>query len=114
MLDGNKQLMALPTWKYFDPESDKQMYLYLAGENDYRLICWLVPLNPISVSFGVFTNTISSPTWAVLRYNQDPRDIPDDTNQNSQVSIMGFLGSGTRLWGGYKYPNSPLVSFTVI
>ena len=114
MLNGNKQLMALPTFKYFDPESDKQMYLYQMGENDWRVICWLVPLSPISVSFGVFTNTISTPQWAVLRYNEDPTTIEDDINQHSQVSIMGFLGSGTRLWGGYKYPNSPLVNFTVI
>jgi hypothetical protein len=114
MLYGNKQLMALPSFKYFDPETDKQMYLYQAGENDYRLICWLVPLSPISVSFGVFTNTISKPQWTVLRYNSDPRDIPDDVNQNSQITITGFLGNKTLRWGDYKYPDSPLVNFIVI
>ena len=50
----------------------------------------------------------------MLRYNSDPRDIPDDVNQNSQITITGFLGNKTLRWGDYKYPDTPLVNFIVI
>ena len=114
------QLIALSHFKYltFTGNNLKNMYCLERDEPDghtFLAIVWVSPLEGIEVSFGLFKSTITTSQWAIINFGStDPRTISENTNIHDIITFVGFLGSNSKVWDNYIYPDSPLIEFKVM
>ena len=110
------QLISLSDFKYltFSGRNKKNMFC-LEKDGNFFGILWVSPLEPISVTFGFFTSTITTPQWAILNFGSiDPRTIVENVNISDSITFMGFFGGNSKIWDQYEYPDSSLVEFKVM
>ena len=110
------QFIALSSFKYltFSGNGLRNMYVF-ENNGNYFTILWVSPLEPISVNFGFFTSTISTPQWAILDFGtNDPRTITENFNISDMFTFVGFFGESSKQWDSFSYLDSPLVEFKVL
>lgn len=116
VLEIKIQVIALTDFKYFRYGGNgvKNAYV-LQRNNEFFIICWVSPLEPISIQFGIFTSTFDESQWVLLSLgNTDPSTVLENVNINDKIEFLGFLGRTSRVWDTYDYPDSPMIEFKVL
>lgn len=116
VFESKIQVIAMTDFKYFRYGGNGVKNAYVLQKNDeFFLISWVSPLEPIAIQFGIFTSTFDESQWVLISLgNIDPSTIVENVNITNNIAFLGFLGRNSRVWDSYSFPQNPILEFCVI
>lgn len=79
---------------------------------DFLVVIYTVSLSPFLDLFGIPNFKLSVPTWLLLRYSKNPKDISAQVDHDEHfIKFEHIISTGTAYFGTESYPQTSRVSY---